>query len=137
PGPRRGYVLAALTGLGGLLLWSYWASFAEVMERWANDPQAAQGYLVPAFALAVLWARRGQFPGQPLRGSWWGVAVAALGVAIRLAGTRYYFEWLDVISLVPCLAGCCLCLGGWPLLRWAGPSLGLLALMMPLPYRVE
>src|SRR5207249_8788428 len=36
-----------------------------------------------------------------------------------------------------CLAGLCLLLGGWPLLRWAWPSIAFLAFMIPLPYRVE
>ncbi len=135
--PRRGYWLGGLVGLGTVFVWSYWTTLAEVAERWANDPQAAQGFLIPVLAVAVLWARRGRFTGRPLRGSWWGVGVVALGLAVRLAGTRYYLEWLEVVSLVPCLAGCCLCLGGLPLLRGAGPSLGLVLLAVPLPYRVE
>ena len=39
--------------------------------------------------------------------------------------------------MLPVLAGVCLCLGGLPLLRWAGPSVAFLFFMLPLPYRVE
>jgi exosortase len=40
-------------------------------------------------------------------------------------------------SLLVSLAGLCVCLGGWPLLRLAVPSIGFLAFMLPLPHKVE
>src|SRR5436305_10019272 len=137
PKSERCYYLTVLLGLGILLLWSYWPSLADVAERWAKDPQYAQGYFVPGFALAVLWVRRGHYPGQPLRGTAGGIGLGLAGLALRLAGTHYYAEWLELISLLPCLAGCCLTLGGWRLLHWAAPAIGLLVFMMPLPFRVE
>jgi exosortase len=44
---------------------------------------------------------------------------------------------VELVSLIPCLAACCLAVGGWPLLRWAGPSIGFVLFMMPLPFSVE
>jgi exosortase len=44
---------------------------------------------------------------------------------------------MDNYSLLPCLAGLCLLLGGWPALRWAGPSIAFLFFMIPLPYSIE
>src|SRR5262249_49603593 len=68
--------------------------------------------------------------------SWWGLPLLAIGIGIRLFGTHYYYVWLDPISLVPCLAGACLMMGGWPVWRWAWPSIGFLVFMIPLPFRI-
>jgi exosortase len=128
---------AAGFGLAALLLWCYWTSLGDVADRWANDPQHAQGYLVPVFALAILWARRGSFPARPLRGTWWAVPVALAAVGSRLAGTYYFLEWPDLASILLFLTAGLLAAGGWPLLRWAAPAVLLLGLMMPLPHRLE
>jgi exosortase len=58
------------------------------------------------------------------------LAIAAL---MRFASAYYYYELLDPASLVPCLAGLALFLGGWQVLRWAWPAAALLAFMVPLP----
>ena len=44
------------------------------------------------------------------------------GAALRLAGAYFYLPWLDTVSLLPCLLGIGLLLGGWPLLRWSWPA---------------
>ena len=48
-----------------------------------------------------------------------------------------YFTWFEAISLLLCVAGFCFLIGGWPLFRWAWPSVAFLAFMVPLPFRVE
>ncbi|MCI0379610.1 MAG: exosortase/archaeosortase family protein [Gemmataceae bacterium] len=133
---RKLLLLLAL-GLGLLLVWFYWTSMEEVVARWANDPQYAQGYFVVAFAVAVLWARRGRYPQQPLQGSWWAVPFVGLAVLLRLGGARFYVESIELVSILPCLIGCCLALGGWKLLRWASPAIFLLIFVLPLPHRIE
>ncbi len=58
-------------------------------------------------------------------------------VLLRGTGGLFYNDWLDAISLLPLLAGAVLLVGGWPMLRWAGPAIGFLFFMIPLPYRLE
>src|SRR5262249_26304438 len=55
----------------------------------------------------------------------------------RLTDGLFYVRWLDNLSLLPCLAGLCVLLGGWPALRWAWPAIAFLFFMLPLPYSVE
>jgi exosortase len=72
-----------------------------------------------------------------LRPSWWGLSLLAAGIALRLAGTHFYFVWFDALSLLPCLAGVVWTVGGWPLCRWSLPAVGFLFFMIPLPYFLE
>lgn len=124
-------------GLVGLCLWAYWPDLTAMARRWLRDPQYSHGYLVPAFAVALLWLRREHLQNVSWQPSWWGVALLLAGGALRAAGTYLYLDWADAASLVPCLAGVVVLLGGWPALRWAWPALTFLLFMIPLPYRVE
>ena len=133
--PSFWVVLGALTAG---LLWSYWTTLGKLAARWAGDPQYSHGYLVPLFAAALLWLRRALLPAAPWQPNSWGFGVLAAGLAVRLSGGAFYdVEWLDSISLLPCLAGLCLLAGGWPALRWAWPAIVFLFFMMPLPYSLE
>src|SRR5581483_7667422 len=61
----------------------------------------------------------------------------ALGLGLRLAGVHWYFLWLDMLAIVPCVAGLCWLLGGWAAWRWAWPAVLYLIFMIPLPYRLS
>jgi exosortase len=117
------------------LLWAYAPELRGMAERWSNDPQYSHGYLVPAFAAVLLWLRRGLLAGG--RGSWWGLALLAAGLPLRLAGTIGYLGWLEGASLLPCLLGVPVLFGGRRGLVWAWPAVLFLLFMVPLPYRVQ
>jgi exosortase len=108
----------------------------ETAHRWAREPQYSHGYLVPFFALVLLWLRRERLPLTWPSWTRWGIPVLAAGVGLRLFGTYFHFVWFDPISLLPCLAGVCLLLGGWAAWRWAWPAIAFLAFMIPLPHSV-
>jgi exosortase len=132
-----GYALGAGLAVGGSLVWAYWSTLAEMQDRWARDAQYSHGYLVPVFSLFLLWSSWPE-PSEVAGGSrWWGLAFLTAGVAVRLLGTYFYVPWLDALSLLPCLAGAVVLLGGLKALSWSWPALGFLIFMVPLPYRVE
>jgi exosortase len=128
-------VLAGLLGIG--LLWAYWPTLREMVERWSTDPRYAHGYLVPAFALALLWLRRDRLEAFAPRPSWGGLALIGAAFALRLAGAYYYVGWFEAASLLPALAGLCVLVWGWQSLRWSWPAIAFLVFMLPLPFRLE
>jgi exosortase len=65
------------------------------------------------------------------------VAVLLFGALLRFAGAYIYFESLEALSLIVCLAGLVIFLGGGNALRWAWPALAFLIFMIPLPFRIE
>src|SRR4029077_13028291 len=134
---ERSALTAVLLLLGACLLWVLWPVLAAMTDRWARDPRYAHGYFVPIFALALLWLRRARLAGVKPSPSTWGLAFVGLGAAVQLAGGYYRLGTLEGLALVPYLGGVCLLVGGWRVLGWAGPAIGFLAFMVPLPWRGE
>jgi exosortase len=120
-----------------LLLWSYWTTLVEMAERWTDDPQYSHGYLVPLFSLYLLWSRRLLLNSAKLSPSWWGIVVLLAGLGARAVGVYYFYGYFDGISLLLCLAGLALTVGGPQALRWSWLSIAFLAFMIPLPYRLQ
>ncbi len=106
---------------------------AGLVRRWSRESDYYYCFLVPVFSGYLLWKRREMMHFQPVRGAVWGIPLVLLAVAMRWASAYYYFALLDPLSLVPCLAGLALFLGGWKALAWSWPSTVFLVFMVPLP----
>ncbi len=140
----RGALRAALRGpawvvavLGSLCAWVYLPTGAYLLGVWQSDPQYSHGFLVPAFSVYLLWSRRGLLHTDQWQTSWWGVGLLAAAGLLRVGGAYLCFDWLEAISLLPCLAGLVVLLGGWAALRWAWPAVAFLAFMIPLPFQLS
>jgi exosortase len=127
----------AAAALIATALWAWWPVLAQMGQRWWSDPEYSHGYLVPFFAGGLLWMRRAMLEDIRPRPSAWALAFLALGVALRLGGTYFYYTWLDQLSLLPILAAICLAVGGIGALHWAWPGVAFLLFMIPLPARLE
>ena len=132
--PRLAILVTVLAIVG---LWAYWPTLEAMAGKWLHDPQYAHGYLVPLFSLFLLWRRRALCSAAGPRHDWLGFLLVLVGAVLRVAGAYLYFDWLDAASLLPCLAGFALLLGGRPALRWSWPAIAFLIFMIPLPFRLE
>lgn len=124
------WILLAVLSAATLLL--YLDSIWMISDSWRN-PQYSHGFLVPLFAIGLLWWRH-----EPLRATtnlerWCGVGLIALSLAVRIHSAYYTRFTPDNTSLIPCLAGVFLLVGGWRALRWAGLPLAFLIFMYPWP----
>jgi exosortase len=133
----RGATGAALVALALGLLWSCWTTLGAVAERWARDPEYSHGFLVPVFALVVLWHRRARCPVRGLEPEWGGLVLLAIGAAMRLVAAPADIAPLDAFSLLPTVAGLVWVAFGRATLLWAWPAVAFLAFMLPLPFSVE
>jgi exosortase len=125
--------------VGALVLaifWTYWPALCMIRQKW-SAAHYSHGWLVPFFSLYLLWHRRQYLSTIDWRPNWWGLAFIGVAILLRLTDGFFYVRWLDPLSLLPCLAGVCVLLGGWPALRWAWPAIIFLFFMLPLPYSVE
>ena len=124
--------LATVAVLVSLLLFFYWNTLLVLFTVW-NQPEYSHGWLVPLFSIVLLWLRREPIDEPTPAGRWSGVGLLAAGLGVRLAGAYIGYPYIEMISLLPCLFGIFLLVGGWPFLRWSGPALGFLVFMYPLP----
>jgi exosortase len=139
-GPRPGVLSATLLVLLplGCLAWAFGSALTELWTAWQTSEQYSHGFLVPPFAVFLLWLRRDRLDVAALRPALgWGLLLLAAGLGLRLYGAYFHYIWLNTITLVPCVAGLCLLLGGWAAWRWAWPAILFLAFMVPLPWGVS
>jgi exosortase len=126
-----------LAGLLALFGWAYWTTLVDLKHHWDLDPLYSHGYLVPAFAVVLLWLRRDLIKGRTLTPSAWGLLLLLLGAAMRVGPLVYGFTVTDRYSILPTLAGLVLAVGGWAALRWAWPAIAFLLFMVHLPAGVD
>jgi exosortase len=126
-------LLGAAT-LAATFFYAFVRTFAELAHHWSSDPDYSKGYLVPLFAIFLLYLRRDRCKSMRWSSSGWGIALVVFSVAIRFAADSLYIDWLDAASLLPCLMGISLILGGKKALVWSWPAIAFLGFMIPPPF---
>jgi exosortase len=114
----------------GPMLW-------DVALQCCSSLNYAHGLLVPIFAAGFLWLRRGMLRGVTTQGNWWGIAFLAVAAVLRFAAAYWSVQYLNRLSLLPCLAGIVLLVWGWRAFRWSSPSIAFLVFMYPFPLPVS
>jgi exosortase len=128
--------LAPVVLVSVCFLWAFGSTLADLVYVWRTNDQYSHGFLVPAFALFLLWMRRDQLKRAESRpGLIFGSILLAFGLGLRLAGVYWFYLSFDSVAIVPCVAGIFWLMGGWSAFRWAWPAILYLIFMIPLPYR--
>jgi exosortase len=134
--PSQRTPLIQLAGLVALLVAAYWDMFSLTSAAW-SEGLYSHGWIVPLFALALLWLRWEPFTPVPSMERWLGVLLLAIGLSMRLFAAKYAFNPIDRISFIPSIFGAFMLVGGFRTIRWAWPALAFLVFMFPLPTALE
>lgn len=134
--PSQRIPLISLGILVVLLVLAYWDMFALISAAW-NEPLYSHGWIVPLFAVVLMWMRWEPFGEVPAFERWVGLALLAFGLSVRLVAAYATMNPLDRLSFLPSIFGVFILVGGFNVIRWAGPSLGFLIFMFPLPTILE
>jgi exosortase len=139
--PYRGKWLSILAIAAGIVaviaVWAYWQTFGDIFATWLVDADYTHGFFVVPISLWLLWLRRNEAPEPALTIDWRGLGLLALAAAIRCISGRYFLPQLDAWSIPVWIAGVVWLLFGWPMLRWALPSIAFLWFATPLPGTIE
>lgn len=119
-----------------ILVAGYGSSLAETAVYW-KGPQYSHGWLIPVIAGVLLWLRRQPLEDVPPRQRWYGLGLLGAGLGGRLLCVGFGLDVPEMWTFVPSLAGLVLLVGGWSMFRWAGPAVGFLLFMFPLPWSAE
>jgi exosortase D (VPLPA-CTERM-specific) len=107
-------------------------TFGLLMATWQME-EYSHGFLIPLISLYLLWQRRAQFASLAFEGSWAGVALVGVGLAVYFLGSLAAINTADAYALVIVIAGCVLAVMGWKAFKLALVPIALLLLMNPLP----
>lgn len=130
-------VISSLLLPGGLLAillgWLYAPVAAPLVQQWWEDPNYSHGFIVPLFALYLIWTQReriGRLTAKPNNG---GLMVILMGLGAYYLGTLGSELFVTRASFFIVLAGLILFLGGLTYIKTLAFPLGYLVFMIPLP----
>ena len=103
-----------------VIMLTYFNSLARVAATWSSA-QYSHGYLVPLFSIVLLWLRREPFTDFPAWHRWVGVGLIAAGTIARVITTKYVMFTVENLTLIPCLMGAFVVVGGLRTLRSTKP----------------
>lgn len=129
--PARALLFASAPVL--LLAWIYTGVARGLWTIWTTNDNYSHGPVVPLVSLGLVFARRHRLAALPVRGSWLGVPVLALGCALQIVGLRSDVFTLQGWSIVVVLFGLSLALLGRAWTRALAFPLGFLVFMLTFP----
>ncbi|MFO0916146.1 MAG: exosortase/archaeosortase family protein [Pirellulales bacterium] len=129
-----------LLGLSLLLVLSYLNSLWRVMEVW-DSAEYSHGWLIPIFAVVMLYMRRQDFESVSTRERWIAVGLLTASMIVRVASSRLVLFTVDNLMFIPSLLAIFMFVGGFKCLKWAAGPILFMVFMLPLPdfvvYRVH
>jgi exosortase len=116
-----------------LLAVLYYRVAIKLVYDWYTLPDYSHGFLVPFFALFLIWDKRAVLASTPIRQTWRGIPLVLAGIAILVLGVYGVELFTARISFIFLAAGIIWTLFGWPMLRELRFPLLVLILAIPFP----
>ncbi|MCU1322103.1 MAG: exosortase [Acidobacteriaceae bacterium] len=88
-----------------LLVAIYFRVAGKLVFDWYDLPDYSHGFLVPFFALFVLWDNRAVLRSVPVRATWSGIPLVLAGIAVVILGVYGADLFLSRISFLILLCG--------------------------------
>ncbi len=111
----------------------YYQVMGKLVTDWWQIPDFSHGFLVPIFAVYLVWEKRSVLLRTPIAPTWSGIGVIVLGLAVLILGVYGSELFLSRVSLIILLAGLVLCFGGRKLVKELRFALLVLLLAIPIP----
>ena len=116
-----------------LLVLMYWKIAAKLVTDWYEIPDYSHGFLVPFFALFLLWDKRPKLRRMVVQPAWTGLPLVLLGILTLFFGVYGAELFLSRTSFVLIVAGLIWTFCGRAILREVLFPLGVLLLAIPFP----
>jgi exosortase len=116
-----------------LLAVIYYRVITKLVYDWYTIPDYSHGFLVPFFALFLLWDKRKTLRNTPVQQSWRGIPLVVFAIVVLILGVYGVELFTARISFVFLLAGLIWTLFGSLMLRELRFPLLVLVLAIPFP----
>lgn len=130
---RRRDVALGAAAIGLLLTLMYWKIAVKLVTDWYEIPDYSHGFLVPFFALFLLWDKRPKLRRMYVEPTWAGLPLLLIGVVTLFFGVYGAELFLSRISFVLIVSGLIWVFCGKAILREVLFPLGVLLLAIPFP----
>ena len=130
-GGRVSWVPVAI--LAALLTFLYRHIGIKLVVDWHELPDFSHGFLIPFFAAFLVWDKRHKLAALPIRPSWAGIALVAVGLFELLLGVLGADLFLQRTSFVLLIAGIVWTMLGKAFVRELKFVLFVLLLAIPIP----
>jgi exosortase len=119
--------------IAALVVAIYFRVAAKLVFDWYDLPDYSHGFLVPFFAIFVMWDNRKVLRDIPLRPSWAGVPLIVFGLIVVVLGVYGADLFLSRISFLILVSGLIWTFFGRPMLHGLSFPLFILLLAIPFP----
>lgn len=121
---------ALLAGIAGYI---YYDSLDLMVQWWSNREEYSHGFLIPLITGYLIWQRSDTLRQLCARGSWAGVAVAVVGLALYLLGELSTIYTVIQYGFVVFVIGAAWTYFGWRGFTVVAIPLVLMFFMVPFP----
>jgi exosortase len=119
--------------ISAIIVLLYHGVAVKLVTDWFEIPDFSHGILIPFFVLFLLWDNRRKFRATPIKPSWSGLLLVALGLFVLLVGRLGADLFLQRSSFVLLVAGIVWTLLGTAMLRQSKFVLFVCLLAIPFP----
>jgi exosortase D (VPLPA-CTERM-specific) len=106
---------------------------ASLYSIWNIKPEYSHGIIIPVLSAYLIWRQREELRRLPFTGSWAGLVLIAVGLALRFLGELTTMQTLEHYAFLLVLYGVILALTGPAVFRRLWMPLLILVFAIPLP----
>ena len=112
---------------------AFYPGLRFMVAQWGQVEEYSYGYFIPVISAFLIWQRSDRLRQFELRGSWTGLILVAIALALGTIGDLSAIRLFSQYGFVVALFGLSVCLIGWRGTRIIAVPLATLVFMIPLP----
>jgi len=124
---------AVIALAGAAVIASFYPGLRFMVSNWNQVPEYSYGYFIPVISVFLVWQRSDLLRQHELHGSWNGLFLISLGLALGVLGDFSAVRFFSQYGFVVAMFGLSVCFIGWRGTRIIGVPLAILFFMIPMP----
>jgi exosortase D (VPLPA-CTERM-specific) len=112
---------------------AFYPGLRFMVSQWSQVEEYSYGYFIPVISAFLVWQRSDRMRQVELRGSWTGLILVAMALALGTVGDLSAIRLFSQYGFIVALFGLSVCLIGWRGTRIIAVPLATLLFMIPLP----
>jgi exosortase D (VPLPA-CTERM-specific) len=129
--PVQVYALLAIAVVAAIVPFA--RVLGDLYNIWNLKPEYSHGIMIPVLSAFLVWRQRHDLRGLPFTGSWFGLLLIAVGIALRFIGELTTMQTFEHYAFLLVIWGLVLALTGREIFRRLWMPLLILVFAVPLP----